>query len=234
MMSFIGRLIAVAIATAPAVAGAQLQYVEPVFGTGGGLGAVPTVLTFHKAHVGNDESGCITPTGRTGCGFLDSRMQHHSQVQPLATAPLRGIDGSTLRVIGNFAEPGGGSITVENLVLTLFDGKTAVFSTANFLSPLTFGTTRPGVGQYGFAFALSPSDAALFDSFIDADPDGAWSIGLGASLSDAQGGLDTFFLARVTALTVTPEPASILLLATGLLLLGLVKIGQRTERRSTY
>lgn len=217
-MSLSRRAVIGAILTlAPAVSGAQLQYVEPIYGTGGGLGANPTVLTLMSPRNTSLAGGCITPNGRDGCGFADQRMQHHSQVQLLSNPALSGVSGSDLRVIGNFSEPGGGSITVEDLVLTLFDGGQTVFSTANFLTPVTFASTRPGVGNYGFAFALSASDAALFDSFVAANPGGAWSIGLGAALSDAQGGLDTFSLGRALSVpTVTPEPTSLVLLATGL------------------
>ena len=221
--------LAIVVTMGPAVAGAQLRYVEPIDGTGGGLGAVPTVLTLMSPRNGSSAMGCITPTGRSGCGIPDLRMQHHSQVQSLSSSALDGITGSSLRVVGNFAEPGGGSITVDNLVLTLFNGNVATFTTSNFLSPVTFASTNPGVGNYGFTFALSPSDAALFDSYVSANPDADWSVGLGAVLSDAEGGLDTFSLARAASVpTVTPEPASLLLMATGLA--GLFGIVRRTRR----
>ena len=71
------QLAAGAAAFLPALAGAQeLVYTGELSGSGSGLGAVPTVLTLNNTN--NISTGCISPSGTSGCGFADNTVQQSS------------------------------------------------------------------------------------------------------------------------------------------------------------
>lgn len=222
------RMAAAAAILLPSFASAQtLQYVAPLSGTTGGLGTVLTVLTLNNTN--NVSSGCVTPTGAgtlATCGYLNNTVQASSQVRFLSE--LGGSFstlGTDLRVIANFAEPQNSAdngATVDALSLYLYGPSGVPLYTAALTTDVIFATTNPGVGNIGFGFGLTPTGATAFQSFLNTALAGGGtannlSIGLGASLLDVQGGLDTFSLTRLNvAATVVPEPSSYVLMMAGL------------------
>lgn len=221
--------VAAGVALLPALAGAQaLEYKGELAGTGAGLGSVLTVLTLNNT---NDvSSGCITPTGTDGCGFLNNVVQESSITRLISEiGGLSSTLGTDLRIVANFSEPAGNPAQVDQLQLQLFNGAGAAVYTGTLGAPVLFPSSQTGVGNIGFSFGLTADAAASFQSILD----GLGSladvrIGLGASLSDVQGGLDTFALVRVNGGgtgTVVPEPGTWALLATGLV--GLAGVARR-------
>jgi hypothetical protein len=222
------KLAAAAAAFIPALAGAQLQYSGPLSGSGAGLGAVLTVLTLNNTD--DISSGCITPTGTTGCGFANNTVQQSSTVRTVAeiggnTATL----GTDLRIVANFSEPQNDAdgATIDALTLFLFGGNgTTSFTLVG--APVPFANTNSGVGNIGFGFSLTEAGALAFQAALAGAGANA-SIGLGASLSNVQGGLDTFAVTRLDSTAVIPEPSTYALMATGLLSVG----GLAARRRRT-
>lgn len=204
---------AAAMAVLPLTAQAQLQLAGQSAATGGGLGSVLTVLTLQNPGGTTTETGCVGPAGFTGCGFANANVQQgQSQLQPLSS--LTGVTGSTFRLFLNASEPGNdNTVVVNNLVLTLYGNNNSTF-TASLAGPQTLTNTLQGTGNYGFLFGLSASSAAAFDAFLATNPNA--QIGVGASLSDVAGGIETVSVGRASQTTPVPEPSTWLLLGSGL------------------
>lgn len=217
------------LAAVPAQAHAQLTLLGQSGASGGGLGAVATVLTLQNPGGTTAESGCIGPVG-VNCGFTDANVQSgQSQLRLVSAFP--GLTGSNFRLFLNAAEPGNdNTITLNNAVVRLYSGNTQVFSSTAFTSPLTLDNTLPGTGNYGFLFGLSAGDQVLFNAAIAANP-GAL-IGVGASLTNVSGGNESFSLGTVGGggtTSVVPEPSTYLLMASGLVALGMLQRKRRTS-----
>jgi hypothetical protein len=139
-----------------------------------------------------------------------------------------GTLGTDLRIIFNGSEPSGGDATINVLELMLYDQNGNQVGNWLFNSGITYPSTETGVGNAGFGFALDATGAAQFNTAVQTLLNGGGtlsniSIGLGASLSDVQGGLETFSIARVNATSVVPEPSTYALMASGLLALVFVR-----------
>ena len=181
---------------------------------GTGLGAVNTILTMQNtgtesASVGLDAAGneVITGDAKTGA----------SQTQVRSLGELGVTSAEDLRVVFNAVEPGpeGGvnnSITLDNLVLSIFDPSGAVLFTSDAFSPVNFTSTFTGTGNSGFVFALSDSEVAAAQSAFGGDF-GLNLVGLSATASNAAAGSETFF---VTTAPV-PEPSTYAMMVAGLL-----------------
>ncbi len=204
----------------PLQAEAQLTMLGQSNASGGGLGSVATVLTLSSPGNSTNETGCVAPDGLTTCGFANSNVQTGvSQTSIRMASAFPGLTGSNFRLFLNAAEPGNdNTITVNNLVVRLYSAAGAqVFTSANFAAPMTLTNTLSGIGNFGFIFGLSGPDAAALQAALTANPGG--SFGVGASISDASGGLETISIGTESGpggTSVVPEPSTYLLLATGL------------------
>jgi hypothetical protein len=208
---------------------------------GSGLGNVTTALTLQSAGSTTSESGCVgwngsaTITGPTACSPDASGFVYVGIEQGLnkawsiaeAGAPT---DANQIRIVFNASEPGtpGGPthpITLDHLFLTFWSSTGALLFTSGDLNPRPqlFTSTQQGTGVSGELFALDQSDidainnANLLDTLTN-------RFGLMAALTDADGGIETFYLATVGT-TPIPEPLPIALL--GLSALAFVLIRRR-------
>lgn len=196
---------------------------------GTGFGSVNTILTVTSPANSTTESGCISPSGTSDCGFADSNVQPgaaHTGIVFLSA--LSGVNGSNIGVILNFSEPASEiSGSLDQLVLTLYNGAGASLFSTTLGSAVFYDNTLTGTGNSGFLFSLTPEAASAFDAAVAT---GGTQVGLGTALSSVTGGQETFFIgvSQGGGVTVTPEPASLALFGTGLL--GMFGVARR--RRS--
>ena len=205
--------------------GQSLQYLGQTFETGGGLGHVATVLTLQRRGGETTESGCVGLTSFEGCGFVNANVQSgQSQLRAITEFPM--LTGSSFRLFFNAAEPvRRQSLTINALVMTVYGSMGNTFTAPLTDVPLTLDTREPGIGRFGHLFGLAENSWSAFDAFVAANPTAR--IGLGAALSNVQGGPETFSVGIGEA-TVVPEPSTYLLLASGLA--GLVLVHRRRRR----
>jgi hypothetical protein len=220
-----------------------IVFAQPVDLTGTGLGAVNTILTVTSPGATTDESGCVAFGGVTGAPACFGTGNTGGDEQPGVATQTRTIaqSGATSAaafvIVLNALEPAGNSVSLDSLSVQFYDPTGAVLYTASLAAPVNIPDTAPGAGNAGFAFVLDPVQRA------EAQTAGAFSnpanvIGLSATLSDATGGFETFFVASRPAVGVPfdvdpiPEPATYLTLGAGLVMLGfshrrMVRRGQR-------
>lgn len=182
--------------------GAGLQFVGPVDHQGSGLGHVSTVLTIQKHGM---ESGCISWNGSadvTGPGAPacpagiagGDEKRGASQTLTRKLAELGNPTAASLQIIFNPSEPGSQRhLRLEALVLRILAPSGAVLLEASLPAPMDIEATDSGTGNAGWAFGLV-NDAASAGAFAN----GENRVGLAASVSDADGGFETFYLATAS------------------------------------
>lgn len=220
MKSFKRMKLALAVGAALGLAqtaNASLVLVSPTDVNGAGLGAVNTVLTLTSPANSTTETASVG-LNSSGAQVITGDAQNQTQVRSLSTIGVN--SAASLRVVLNASEPGGDGINLNNLVLNIFSPTGTLLFTSGAFVPQIFASTQTGVGNAGFVFGL---DAAQQTQATNA---GAFAstgniVGLSASLSNATGGLETFFVApSITA--AVPEPETYGMLLAGLGLLGFV------------
>ena len=229
-------LTALLVLGAAGVARADVVFVGGVDIGGTGFGAVNTIMTMQAlgSQMGSIESGCV---GVSDSGRLSTTVQwlnknHQSDADLCQGGNVGGFekppskfphnqtfqvsDASKIAVVFNSDQPAGGTVSLNNLTFVLFDANGNVGFTSGSTSH-SFSSTRsePGIGNSGWEFMLDATQQAEAQAAINAGFD---FFGLSATVTDSNGGPETFFM--IQAPGVVPEPATLLLLGTGLCLLG--------------
>lgn len=209
---------AVAMVLAAGNANATLQPLGQVDLTGTGLGNVNTLLTIQSPGSSTTETGSVSWNG-----FSSVTTGNTQAINNTLSIGTLGASASNLLIVFNASEPGNAanSITLTNLVATIYSPKGDALWNSGTFSSVSFPTTETGTGKAGFLFGLDSIQAAQAQSF--------WSssnrLGLTASASDATGGHETFF-ATTTSVSPVPEPSTYLMLFGGLALLILKSKGR--------
>lgn len=197
-----------------------LTFIGPQEFQGTGLGAVNTVLTIQNTgtetgSVGLNAAGeqVITGDAKTGA----------SQTQLRSLAEVGATSAADLRIVFNAVEPGNAqnTISLDELVLSIYDPTGAVLFTSDTFNPITFESTLTGTGNSGFVFGLSDSEIGTAQSQAFSGDFGLNLVGLSATASLASAGHETFFLTSNTA--PVPEPSTYALMGVGLLGLALAR-----------
>jgi len=172
----------------------------PVDQQGTGLGHVAMVLTIQKHGV---ESGCVSWNGSadvTGPGAPacpsgiagGNEKKGASQTLTRKLAELGNPTAETLRVVFNPNEPGSNRhLRVEALALRVLAPSGTVLLEVSLDAPVNVEATDSGTGSAGWAFGLV-NPAAAAGAFAN----GENRVGLAATVSDADGGFETFYLAK--------------------------------------
>ena len=226
-----------AVSAFPHEAGATLIFDGVQNLTGTGLGAVNTVLTVQSPGSSTNEIGCVgriggcpggvansTPsdTGRIIGGSLGgNELTGDSQTKTILGSTLGTTAASDLRIIFNASEPGSAAqqnITLNDLRVTIYNADGSVqFSSGALPAAIPFADATGGVGQAGFVFKLDAAQVVAAGTIASTD-----RIGLSASISNAQGAPETFFVTSVSGggsgsgPAPIPEPGTVLLLGSGL------------------
>ena len=208
---------------------------------GHGNGMALTVLTLDSPGKSSSESGCVGWSGSGdvmggicfGTGVAGGDEQSGAKHTNTITVGSAGIGSAAeLRVVFHPQEsksPGGRSITIDHLVLGIFDaGGALLFLSGDLARPFEIPDVDPlHPSTVYFVFRLDAADLA--------DAEAAFSspnnhIGLAASVSNATGGPDWFSISRGDGgipEAETPEPATYLLTVLGLVAVDLVRRRKR-------
>ena len=211
-------------------ASATTIFLGPNPAGGTGLGTVETVLTLSSPGSSTTETGCVRPSGSgsttTGCGFVDANvMTGAGQIGTPTLGTIGATSASDLRIVFNASEPAADDITLNNLVLTIYSSTGTTLFTSGPSGPFVFPTTFSGTGNSGFLFGLDATQAAQAQAAAFGPGFANNRIGLGASLSNATGGLETFYVGAVTQSVPVPDGGSVAML------LGMAMIGLAGVRR---
>jgi hypothetical protein len=239
-ITFLGGLVAFVVYASSAFA--TLIPIGAVPSSGNGLGSVSSLVTFQNT---GTEVGCVgvasngtTATGAAQCfggvtapgGITNEQTGSGNNTYTatsLGIAPTGPNTFANAVLIFNGSEGGNPAdqpITLNNLSLNLFSTSGTLlgaFSTAASYS----GNAFPGTGNAGFGFQLDAVQAALANALLASNPN--LIIGASASASNANAGLDTVFISRISTVqpgggggssdATTPEPSTTLMFGGGLL-----------------
>jgi hypothetical protein len=202
---------------------ASLVNLGPAVEGGAGLGNRITVLTLQSPANSEVETGCVGPNESTvGCGFPDSDVKTGAgQIGSYTIGDLGLTSLSDLRIMFNAAQPGNAEdIMLDALVLTLYNTSLNTSQSFSLAGSEILQSTFLGIGNEGYMFGLDADQAAQANLF--ANGNASVVLGLGASLTGAIGGPDTFSFATVTGPggdDTVPEPSTYMMLAGGMLAL---------------
>jgi len=218
---------------------ADLVYIGTVTVGGTGLGTVNTVLTLTSTANNTTEQGCVgrgaaadfigsTAVGACVAGATTDVQTGASQTQTRTLAEAGVTTGANFAILFNAVEPAGNEITLNSLSATFYSLTGTVLYTATYTAaPINFLSTQTGTGNTGEAFTLNAAQAAILQGLINTNTAAGIRVGLSTKAGDplaATGGHETYFIFNSGLATVTPEPSTVALVATGLVgLVGFVR-----------
>ena len=179
---------------------------------------VPPLAALNLQHHGNNtiESGGVRFDGSGDIAFGDISAGPHQHTVAFSAI---GTSASNLQILLNINEANGGNkspITIDSLVLTAYDQSgNSVFSADLVTSSLTLQQIKGGQGANAdYAFGLDSEAAARLQAALDANSN--LRLGLSSTMSSVNGGPERFTFSGAAVETPVPEPATMVLLGTGL------------------
>ncbi|MEO8434861.1 MAG: PEP-CTERM sorting domain-containing protein [Pyrinomonadaceae bacterium] len=179
---------------------------------------VPPLAALNLQHHGNStvESGGVRWDGSSDVSFGDISAGPHQHTVAFSSI---GTSASNLQILFNINEANGGNkspLTIDSLLLTAYDQNgNSVFTADLAAGPLTLEQIRGGQGANAdYALGLDSAAAARLQAAVAANPN--LRLGLTATLSDVHGGPERFSFSGSAGNEPVPEPATMVLLGTGL------------------
>lgn len=195
-----------------------LDFIGLIGATGTGFGNTFNILTLQN---NSSETGAVA---YTGIDVLSGDCKPQCQTQSLGDLLL--TDASAFRLLFDAVEPSGNSITLTDLSVTFFapndgDPKITIPINTSFV-PHVFDPTNPGNGKNDAIFKLNADAVTAVQAFFAANPPITdIRVGVAATLTGSSGGPDSFSASTSTSVSV-PEPASLAMVGSGLLVAGIV------------
>ena len=211
---------------------------------GTGIGNVVTILSFNvvgpQANITEEASIVRTASGDVITAGANTQINGGANNQTRALSAAGITNGSEFRLVLNINETGpalANEVTLVDLSARFYTANGTLLHVANLTDCGPFstgggaGSAPPcvlpeiggGIGSQGILFSLTAPQATLITGFITQFGASGVFVGIGGqdapslvTITNADGGFETFNLARGPGTTPVPEPATMILLGTGL------------------
>lgn len=207
---------------------------DPCFPAGVGRGCgpdrAPHVLSLQSPGSSTTETGAVGRSTSSSSDVRTGDWLRGSNTQTVSLSQIGTTNAGQIQIYFDVNEPNGGGVsnlTLNSLTLNAFDtAGNNVFSASLLGGPLTLQQLGNGQGHSDYVFTLDSAAAARLQAAINAHPD--LLLGLSGSVTNAQGGPESFFIGSAPA--AVPEPATMFLLGTGLVGVA-AKVRQKRKSR---
>ncbi|HEY9403029.1 MAG TPA: PEP-CTERM sorting domain-containing protein [Pyrinomonadaceae bacterium] len=194
--------------------GTDLQHPCGV-GRGCGDARAPHVLSIQNH---TTASGAVGRSATSGEDVRTGDWTRGSNTQTVSLTEIGATQASDIRIYFDIIEPFAdkkSDVTLNTLILTAFNEEgTEVFRASLVESPQNFQMVGNGQGTSDYTFGLDAAAAARLQAAIAANPN--LRLGLIATVTRADGGPESFFIGSAGSTEPVPEPATMILLGTGL------------------
>lgn len=194
-----------------ASARADVVYLPGVTAPAGGVGHAPeSILSIQSPGNTSNAAGGVSWNGQRDLLSGDAKQGEHTKTLTFADAGV--TSAGQLRIFMDIEDPDN-DLILNQLVLTAYGSNGEILFQGSYTAgPTFFSENGSGQGHGDYAFGLTSDQAAQLQAAYLAHPD--LRLGLYASTSDDTGSFTNFKIGNGPA--PVPEPATMLLLGTGL------------------